>query len=268
MPVSPLGQTYTFAIERSDDVNVEWIWHNVKRGETVARIAADRGHPELARSIASANGIRDVRSPLGRSRVRVPGKARGADTFNVLAGDEGPRIVAGYAELDVVDRPGRTGLSVFRGYQPLRMEIDVVFMSMDTASGWRNKESADVEEGIRLLERMAGRGRGLNGAGSSPPPVIRVSTTNSAGTTVPLIPHNYQSSPVNTSAPLWRVADIDPGTVWRNRYGGRIRWETTITLQQHIKVNLISRSASERAAGRRGKGTLQSQLIGIDRAVT
>ena len=255
MPVNVYGAPMiTLAIERDDDDSVEWIWHNVKRGETVARIAADRGHPELARRIADANGIRDVRSPLGRSRVRVPGKARAADQFDVMAGEEPPRIVDGYAVFETLDRPGRTGLTTFQGYHPLVMEVPVIFMSEDTRSGWRDKESADVENGIRLLERMAGRGRGFAGASASPPPIIRVSTTNSAGTVTPLIPHNYQSSNQNPNAPLWRVADpgLEEGAL-RNRYGGRIYQPATIRLQQHIKVNLLSRSASERAAGRKRK---------------
>ena len=248
MPLDRLGrQQITFAIEKDNADNQEWIWHNVRKGDTVARIAADRGHPELARAIADANGIRNVRSVLGRSRVRVPGKARAADAFDVVAGERPPTIVDGYAQFEVTDRPGRAGLTTFTGYQPMVMEVDVIFSSDDVTAGWSSKESADVEEAIRLLERMAGRGRGFSGASTGPPPVIRASTTNAQGAVVPLIPHNYQSSAQNPSAPLWRVAGIDWGRAERNRYGGRIYQEATIRLQQHVRVNLLSRSAAERA---------------------
>jgi hypothetical protein len=83
--------------------------------------------------------------------------------------------------------------------------------------------------------------------------VIRVSTTNSAGVVIPLIPHNYQSSSQNPTAPLWRVAGIDWGDAFRNRYGGRVHQEATINLQQHVRVNLLSRSASDRAKSKKKK---------------
>jgi hypothetical protein len=243
MPASMLGQLLSFAVERDDDQKFgSWIWVNVHKGDTVQKVATRRGHPELARTIADANGIRSVRAKFsgrGRERIKVPGRLRDALSFDVLAGDEPPRITAGYAKFDVVDRPQREGLTVFTGYDPLQMEVPIQFENVRGS-----REGLDIERDIALLERMAGRGN-FEGAAVGPPPVLRVSTTNSKGEVVPLIPRGYQWSRQNPAAPLWRVANIDwdtsvPDGVLRNDGGNRIRQKATVTLQKRTVIRLAA----------------------------
>lgn len=242
MPVSRLGQLITFSIQTDDDQRYDQnIWITVQKGDTVQKVASRRGHPEQARAIADLNKIRSVRQVLKVKRLKVPGTLRAADSFHVLAGDGAPRIVGGYAKLETLDRPQRVGLTAFTGYDPIAMEIPVRF------EGVLSGEGAGIEDDIRLLERMAGRGS-FAGTASGPPPVIRVSTTNSRGDIVPLIAFSYQWSAQNPSAPLWRVAGIDwDAEPLRNRAGNRIRQIATVTLQQHVRVSLATRSAATRA---------------------
>lgn len=247
-PASSLGQLITFSVEVDPDQPVaKWAWIDIKKGDTVQKIASRRGHPEDARRIADANGIRSVRSPFsghGKKRIKVPGESD--IVVHVLAGDAPPRIIGGYAKLDTQDRPGRTGLTTFTGYDPVTMEIPVRFDTVATTG-----QGADIEDDIALLERMAGRGA-YAGAAVGPPPIVRVSTTNAKGEIVPLVPANYQWSASNPGAPLWRIQnpidwdDSVPDGVLRNDAGNRIRQRATITVQQHTNLRLLQRSVSQR----------------------
>lgn len=248
MPRSPLGQLITFATSVDEDQKFSaYIWVDVKHGDTVQKIAARRGHPEQARTIADLNDIRSVRSVLGRTRIRVPGTLRQSAGFHVLAGDDAPSIVAGYAKFEVVDRDSRTGLTHFTGYDPVTMSVPIRFEAFKDGAG------ADIERDIAILERMAGRGN-FEGSSIGPPAVIRVTTTDNTGQVVPLIPKNYQWSPQNPSGPSWRVAGID----WeagpsRNRAGNRIRQLATVTCQQHVSATLAVRSVTARSKAKRTK---------------
>lgn len=246
MPTTRLGQLITFQVETDDDQRFESsIWIAVQKKDTVQKIASRRGHPELARRIADMNNIRSVRSVLTRKQIKVPGTLRKASGFHVLAGDGAPQVTGGYSKLEILDRPQRVGLTNFMGYDPITMDIPIRFEAFATGQG------VNIEVDIRTLERMAGRGN-FAGVGVGPPPVIRVSTTNGRGEPVPLIPANYQWSKDNPSAPLWRVS----GIAWdaepiRNGAGNRIRQLAVVTVQQHVKVSLATRSASERARSTR-----------------
>jgi hypothetical protein len=245
MPSSALGQMISFAVERDDDQKFgPWIWVNVHKGDTVQKVASGRGHPELARTIAKANGIRSVRAKFsgrGKTRIKVPGRLRDALSFDALAGDEPPRIIAGYAKFDTVDRPQREGLTVFTGYDPIQMEVPLRFENIRGGGG-----GLDIERDCALLERMTGRGN-FEGAGIGSPPVVRVSTTNARGEIVPLIPRGYQWSLQNPSAPLWRITNLDwdqsvPDGVLRNSAGNRIRQKVTVTLQKRSTISLATRA--------------------------
>lgn len=251
MPSNQLGQMITFSVELDEDQRrTGYIWVNVNLNDTVRKIAARRGHPEEAQTIAKLNKIRSTKAVLrhrpfrkkrDHRRIRVPGQLRQADVFHVLAGAGAPTVTAGYAKIDVIDRPERTGLTRFVGYDPITMTIPIRF---DRATG---REPNEIERDIDLLERMAGRGN-LPGAAVGPPAVIRLSTTNNLGQMVALIPDNYQWSTQNPSAPLWRVTNIE----WdeeplRNQYGNRTRQLATVTVQQHTKLSFAVRSAAKRS---------------------
>jgi len=250
MPSSRLGQLITFAIEADADADFKkYIWVRVKKGDTVKKIASRRGHPEDARKIARLNKIRSVTKVLrhrpkrkgDKTRIRVPGTLRRGDTFSVLADDAPPRIVGGYQKLETIDRPGRTGLTHFVGYDPITMEVPIRFEQ------YLGRDSQGIEDRITLLERMAGRGN-FKGASAGPAPVLRLSVTSDAGTVVPLIPSNYQWSRQNPSAPLWRVADIswDEDPV-RDDSGRRLRQRAVVTVQQYTRLSLETRSVSQRS---------------------
>lgn len=242
MPRTWIGQLITFAVEIDGDQRYQsYIWINLKKGDTVQKVASRRGHPEQAREIADLNGIRSVRSVLSRKRLRVPGTLRQADAFHVLAGDDPPRVVDGYAKMEVIDRPSRVGLNQFTGYNPLSIEVPVQFESFINGQGYQ------VEQSIKLLERMAGRGD-FAGAAIGPPPVIRVSVTDNGGNIVPLISNNYQWSRQNPSAPLWRVGDIEwESGALRNAAGNRIRQGAMVTIVQHTRTSLAIRSVTQRS---------------------
>jgi hypothetical protein len=254
MPVSSLGQLITFATEQDADMkHPEYIWVQVKVGDTVRKIAARRGHPEDARAIAKLNKIRSVTRVLlhrpkrqgDRTRIRVPGTLRRSDVFHVLAGDSPPRLVAGYQKLTVIDRPGRTGLTHFEGYDPLTMEVPIRFEQ------FIGRDGEGVEERIARLERMAGRGN-FKGASAGSAAIIRIATTDNAGHVIPLVPPNFQWSQQNPSAPQWRIADID----WdenpiRDDDGNRIRQGAVVTVMQHTRLTLEVRSVSRRRKDRR-----------------
>lgn len=236
------------------------MWVKVKKGDSVQSIASGRGHPEEARKIADANDIRSVRSKFsgrGKKQIRVPRELRASESFHVLAGDTPPRITNGYAKFETVDRPMRAGLTMFTGYDPIEMEVPIRFEAT-TFSDAGEREGSGIEDDIALLERMAGRGQG-SVSGVGPPPVVRVSTTRGRDT-VPLIPSNYQYSEQNPSAPLWRVAGVewDDGA-WRNDHGNRIRQLAVVTLRQHVRVNLVTHSATQRA---RQRGSAEGAAVG------
>jgi hypothetical protein len=222
MPRAPLGQQITFAMETDTDRHYRGsIWIDVKVGDTIRAIAARRGHPEEASSIAKLNKVRSTRTVLrhrphrkhDKHRIKVPAQMRASERFHVLAGDDPPRIVEGYAQFDTVDRPQRT---------------------------------STLERDIALLERMAGRGN-FAGAAVGPPPVIRLSVTDNSGKIVPLIPVNYQWSSDNAHAPVWRITAIDWDThPERNTYGNRIRQKATVTVKQHMVSKAATRSATAR----------------------
>jgi len=263
-----LGVMINFAIEKDEDQRFRsWIWIDVKKGQTVARIAADRGHPEDAQIIAKENGIRNVNSKFsghkkGKKRIKVPGELRASLQFNVFPGDSPPRITGGYAKISTIDRPERVGLSTFDGYDPITMEVPIRFEAT-TRSPTGEKEGADIEDAIEKLERMAGRGQ-FEGAATGSNPIIRVTVPGKDPQhPTPLIPTAYQWTPDNPKAPLWRVADID----WdqnpiRNRAGNRIRQLATVTLIQYTRINLLSRSATGRAAAaKKGKKDWMSKKL-------
>ena len=98
---------------------------------------------------------------------------------------------------------------------------------------------------------LAGRGN-FKGAASGAPAVVRISVTDAYGKVVPLVAPNYQWSPQNPSAPLWRIGGGTSGIEWdaspiSNGAGKRIRQLATITLTQYTPIVLAERSATVRS---------------------
>lgn len=174
---------------------------------------------------------------------------KGSATAGILvqAGDGAPVITAGYAKFTTVDRPQRTGLTIFQGYDPIVMTFPVVFENFLAGQG------EQIEDDIAMLERLAGRGV-FHGAGSSTPPIVNVQTTDPSGNTVPLIPKNYQFDPdENRNPPDWFITGLD----WddhpiRNDAGNRVRQACGITVTQQVVADTgLSATRSTKATGSR-----------------
>jgi hypothetical protein len=273
----PLGQTVIFSIEVDEDRRYpEYGRVAVRVGDTVAKIVGKRlGHPNLVDQVATLNHVSSSRqilrhSPNKRSKYYASAKTRRHDrtvlhlpgtlnaakseggTFEVYASLDGaaPTITGGYAKLEVQDRPGRTGISHFVGYDPSEMEIPITFDRVTPAG-----EGEGLEDDMWALERMAGRGS-FHGASTGPPPVIRISTLDKSNPKkrVPLIPSNYQWSDDNEHAPIWRISGID----WdrnpiRNKAGNRIRQQATVTVQAYTRTSTVARSVVKRTQSSRSK---------------
>jgi hypothetical protein len=278
-----IGQTIIFAIEIDEDRKYsDFIRVPIHSGDTVQKIVGDRGHPEAVIEVARLNGIADPRKILRHAeqksnryyapwatrkrdwarshdnRLRLPGSLRASERFEVLASlnGEAPTITGGYAKLEVVDRPGRTGISHFTGYDPSTMELPITFDGYRGSPG--SAQGDDIEDACWLLERMGGRGS-FPGSSTGPPAVIRISTLNSAGKPIPLIPSNYQWSDENKHAPVWRISGID----WdrnpiRNTHGNRVRQHANVTVQAYTRTGTVARSVVHRskakAKAKKGKG--------------
>lgn len=182
----------------------------------------------------------EIGPPGGNGTPHRPGLSRHYQIFKagaiegivVQAGDGAPVITGGYAKFTTVDRPLRTGIPVFQGYDPIVMTFPIVFEAFISGEG------AQIEDDIATLERLAGRGIG-KGAGSLPPPVVNVQVTDPSSQTVPLIPKNYQFDPAeNVNPPQWFITGLD----WddhpiRNDAGNRIRQLCTLTLTQQVTAD-------------------------------
>jgi hypothetical protein len=254
--VNAYGQMISFGIESGGDQRFSGTTTvTVKKGlDTVRKICKDRVHPDMERRVLALNGIKNPNTKLKiNRRIRVPDRLRESQRFHVLAGDQAPRVVGGYAKIDVVDRTERSGISVFRGYDPIVLEVPVRFEAEDRSGPWGSADGTQIERDIRLLEQMAGRGI-HQGAAVGAPPIIQVMTRDNSGNFVGLIPKAYQYTRGNPLNQLWWVSGID----WdpdgqRNDDGQRIRQLATITLTQYVTPDQLVPSAAERAKSLRSQ---------------
>ena len=252
MPVDVYGQQITFAPEQDPDQHyTRYVFVRAHKGDTIRKIAARAGHPELVheilllnRKVKLKNGhhLRSATQVLKTNTlIRLPGTLKKGAAFSVLCGAERPIVKDGYAMYDIVERPGRVGINRFKGYNPISMDIAVQF------EGFAHDDGPAIERKIAALERMAGRGD-FRGAADGPPAVVRISVTDNNGNVVPLIPPNYQWSPKNPTAPLYRISGIawDAGAQSDAR-GYRTRQTATVTVTQYTPLTVVKRSASQRA---------------------
>lgn len=257
MSVDSIGQLITFASQVDPDQNYSnYVYVRAQKGDTIQKIAARRGQPgqvntilSLNRNVKTANGhyLRSSTQVLKTNQqIKLPGTLAQQDSFDVHCGDEPPLIRDGYATYDTVNRPGRVGLNRFLGYNPIEMDIAIQFEGYAHAPG-DSGPGQKIEGNIQKLERMAGRGA-YPGAATGPPSVLGISVTDNNGNVVPLIPFNYQWSPKNQTAPLYRISAIQWGTgALRDDWGRRIRQLAVVTVRQYTPVVLVRSSTSQRA---------------------
>jgi hypothetical protein len=255
MPADNIGQLITFSAQMDPNMRyTEFVYVRARANDTIRKIAARRGHPEMVNEILALNSdvriknghfLRSATQVLKRhSVIRLPGTLKQGDTFSVHADDPRPIVKDGYATYDTIDRPGRVGLRRFKGYNPIALDIPVQF------EGYANDAGAAIEADIEILERMAGRGP-FAGAASGPPSVIRVSVTNNTGQVVWLVPAAYQWSANNPTAPLYRIDNITwaAGALSDDK-GQRTRAKAVISVSQYTAVSTLNRSATQRARAR------------------
>jgi hypothetical protein len=232
MPRTFAAQKITFELE--DVSREQWVDAQVVPARnTVAKIASFHDVRGRVGEIKERNNIHSAFTKLKRSTIKVPSQRTVVGgVLKVFAGDGPPVITGGYAKYDMLDRPGRTGLTHFLGYDPITMDVPIRF-EWTTVNSRGEPEGADIEEDIALLERMGGRGVGsMNGVGR--PGRVRVKTLDGV-VAMPLIPSNYQPSSQNPNPPAWVVSDIAwDENPWRNKAGNRIRQLAVVSLTQYV----------------------------------
>lgn len=196
----------------------------VKEGDNLRKLAKEHlGDADRWNDIKRLNDLKTSKVEVGQ-RLVVPVSASKRLTLEVPMGDGSPTVIDGYGGWEVVSRPFRTGLTVWKGFSPIVMTVPLLFENFD--------EGTSLEDDIELLELMAGRGR--NGGPLRPPPVLRlhsgsVYTTRDSG----LIPANYRT--LTDDSIVWVINDIEwDGSPIRNSVGNRIRQACTVTLMQFV----------------------------------
>ena len=128
-----------------------FVWITARRGDTINRIAARRGHPEWAPQILKLNLGRDVLPhpkrkahhpvpPIPKlrnvkqtlragARVKLPGTMGPSYELQALAGENAPTSTGGWSNFDVVDISGRTGINRFLGYDPFQLTVPIQFQA-------------------------------------------------------------------------------------------------------------------------------------------
>lgn len=197
--------------------------------------------------------------------------------FTAYADAEAPTVEGGYGKWQVIDRPLRTGLTTFKGYDPVSLTLPILFIAQNTHGSWNTDDTAGLklETDIEALEWMGGRGV-KSASGVGPTPLVYPSAVDEGGRSVGLIPFNYQpTSPSvpaglqNPSPPAYVVSDIawDKNPV-RNAHGYRVRQAVVVTVTEHVQSAMAAaESAAERARatkGQRGKTTVVVTGPGLD----
>jgi hypothetical protein len=165
------------------------------------------------------------------------GKRSNGHQFTVLAGEGAPTVTDGFAKWNVIPRPQRVGMTVLGGYDPMVMDVPIMF---DAVVHQPPTDVQDVEDDIQKLEWMGGRGIlynepdsvGAPGQGDSP--LVWVYTTDGHGNQAPLVPLQYQNAGID-----WIVTNIAyDANPLRGPSGHRIRQKATVTLTQHVDSGL------------------------------
>lgn len=174
--------------------------------------------------------------------------------FFVLAGDGAPNVTAGWAKINIIDRPQRVGFTVPAGYDPITVDIPIQFeswvrqppfesavpfflatdLNINTAAQFAGLQ---VEDDIQKLEWMAGRGKlfgfgnvfskGVGASATGDPPLVTVRSLDANGNETNLIPKNLHGA-------TWLISSISYGVPLRDRDGNRRRQPATVTLTEFV----------------------------------
>lgn len=173
-------------------------------------------------------------SPLGYIAFQgdgwgqTPGKPGPSHPIVVLCGDSQPVITDGTAIWGNIPRPLLRGLSIFQGYNPTVMTIDLRFGQF--TSGWDISPAAGTQTedyDIHWMRWMAGEGFAVG-----PSPIVYVSSYGVYPSQPNhLIPAEWQGPTVP-----WVISGLTWGTAYRNKGGDRVWQEATVTLMQYLSV--------------------------------
>lgn len=158
-----------------------------------------------------------------------------------------PAVTGGGGKWNVIDRPQRTGLTVFGGYDPLQLVVPILFDNMVFNSNpkIRRDPGDTVEDDIDLLWKMWGRGvRGANASANKTPPVIEVDGE--------LLPKMIRFSTANPTPPNWVIVDIteDTSGAIENSASHVVRLPVTVTLQQYVTTAALASLAPSSTSSR------------------
>lgn len=144
----------------------------------------------------------------------------------VELGNTFPAITDGFGGWEVIDVPGKTGITHWRTRDPIQIPLELFFNDDDLTNS--------VEDAIATLEAFAGRGSKRHG---DEPAVLKVDTGG-------LMPFDWHQFPDTR----WVINGIDystdPDEVIVNSHGNRVRQTATVTLLEYIAdARLASLSA-------------------------
>lgn len=128
-----------------------------------------------------------------------------------------PQITGGYGGWDVVARPNRQALTVWKGYNPFEMDLPILLDGFVTTSS--------VEARISALERMGRPPKVLD-----EPPIIRVEG---------FVPHSDLS---------WVLQRIAYGDTIRAENGQRVRQFLTLGLLKYIEADRLEQGNARLSA--------------------
>lgn len=150
-------------------------------------------------------------------------------TVTVLRGDPGPSITAGFGGWEIMPRPRREGLTVWKGREPFQEDVPVLFD--DYIHG------GSVETAISALERMA-----LPPAAGKEPPTVTV-TGAAARRSVPHSDLRWVIQELVMGAAIWAPA------------GYRTRQAVTVKLLRYVAPDRVQGgTAASRARKNAGAG--------------
>ena len=160
--------------------------------------------------------------------------------ISVLAGEQAPVVKGGWPKIAKVPRFQRVALTIPEGWEPMELELSVLFDNVR-----ETKEQRDLEADIAALEWMAGRQPNPPaGEVRGEPPYVEVYAVDNQGNAASLIPLHYSSAvEYGGRTKQWWLTGItfDPGAL-RDSIGRRERQKATINLTEIV----LSPSAVER----------------------
>jgi hypothetical protein len=130
----------------------------------------------------------------------------------VMRGTAPPKMTGGMGGWQIVNRPRRSGITQWTGYEPYQMEVPVIF------DGWHNQES--VEDDIRRLNMMQ------TGMPYQPPPTLQI------------------DGALPISGATWVISTIDWGDIvyWKQTPTGdfvRLRQDAVVHLLQYVEEDRL-----------------------------